>query len=43
MAEIEEMFEGLVFLLNLIEDLEVFIDWPDHLQYFSIQDLMQLA
>ena len=35
MAKMEEMVEGLVFLLNLIEDLEVFMDWPDHLQYFS--------
>jgi hypothetical protein len=31
----EEVVE-LVFLLNLIEDLEALMDCPDHKQYFLI-------
>ena len=38
-----ETVEGKVFLEKEIEDLEVFMDWPDHLQYFSRQEFIQLA
>jgi hypothetical protein len=34
---------GLVFLLNLMEDLVLFMDWPDHKQYLDKQVFMQQA
>jgi hypothetical protein len=43
MAKIAAILDGKIFLLNLMEDLEVLIDWLDHLQYFSKQDLIQAA
>ena len=35
----EEKVEGLVFLLNLIEDFLEFMDYPDQEQYLSRQTL----
>jgi hypothetical protein len=40
---IAEEVEGLVFLLNLIEDFLVLMVWPDHEQYVSRQALMLAA
>ena len=40
MLEIVSEMEGLVFLLERIEDLDALIDCPDHLQYLSKKDLM---
>jgi hypothetical protein len=34
---------GFVFLLKWMEDLEAFIDCPDHLQYLSRHDIMLAA
>jgi hypothetical protein len=34
---------ALVFLLNLMEELLEFMDWLDHEQYLSKQDLMIFA
>ena len=35
-----EEVEGLVFLLNLMDDLLAFTDWPDYEQYLSRHDLI---
>jgi hypothetical protein len=43
MLEIVSEMEGFVFLLKQMEDLEALIDFPNHLQYLSRQDLMLAA
>ena len=37
-SRIRVAVEGLMFLENLIEDFPLFMDWPDHRQYFSRHD-----
>ena len=39
----DEEVEGLVFLLNLIEDLLEFMDWPNQEQYLTRQALILSA